>query len=37
MALVKHESWGANGKILPCTMIAQIANQVVFHFPNYPC
>ena len=27
MALV-----GANGKIQPCTVIAQIANQVVFHF-----
>ena len=32
MALVKYESWGTNGKFQPCTVIAQIANQVVFHF-----
>ena len=34
MALVKHESRSANRKIQPCAVIAQIANQVVFHFRN---
>ena len=32
MALVKYESWGENVKIQPCTVIAQIPNQLVFHF-----
>ena len=32
MTLVKYESWRANGNIQPCTVIGQIANQVVFHF-----
>ena len=32
MSLVKYELWGANGKIQPCTAIAQIVNEVVFHF-----
>ena len=34
MALVKHESRSANGRIQPCTVTAQIANQVAFLFRN---